>query len=280
MSHETSDILEYMVWLVWSCLSLTPAALKNPIYAIVIATQDILQQLLSDSLLEFAPDLLDVLQASTPPSVSYFKRLPTDFDKHWGVYLLVLEKRGCRPRIYIGSGTHTARGLPARMYGYTSGTLIPRFVQQALDDGYRIVHKGLLCWCPIPTAGNGFKVRCLILAIETTFSFLLWAMKARTKTYGMPPLCPWSLEDIEYDGCCSHSALIEHIMNDSENLTLEQMAAKELEMEQRRVASQKATFQKLYWISSAMTLRRGKLFIGREEKRGKLVGSMYAISAT
>lgn len=50
----------------------------------------------------------------------------------------------------------------------------------------------------------------------------------------MPPLYPWSLETMDYDGCCSHSALAEGVLDDFSSLTPEQMAAKELEIEQRQ----------------------------------------------
>lgn len=81
MASAETDILEYMLWLYRSCLSLTPAALKNPIFATVFGTQVVLEQLFSDSLLAFAPRLLNVLQSTTPPSIDYFKTLPTDTRK-------------------------------------------------------------------------------------------------------------------------------------------------------------------------------------------------------
>jgi hypothetical protein len=188
-----SEISEYILWLVWSCLSLTPAALKNPVFAMIFNTEDMLEQCWLDFLLVLAPGLLDVLKAATPPTIAYFKTLSTVFEKRWGVYLLVLEKQGCRPKIYIGSGTNSVRGLVARMYCYTSGKVLHRFVKLALDDGYQIFHKGLLFWTPMPTAMMRIPVRVLIVAIEATFSIVLWAMKSRTKDYGMPHLCPWSL---------------------------------------------------------------------------------------
>lgn len=118
MASAADDILEYML-LVWNLLTLTPVSLKNPVHAMVLATRDLLEQLLSDSLLVFAPGLLDVLQPPTPPSVAYFKGLPTDANC-WGVYLLVLEKPGCRPKIYVGSGTDKDRGVARRFQQYDS----------------------------------------------------------------------------------------------------------------------------------------------------------------
>jgi hypothetical protein len=41
---------------------------------------------------------------------------------------------------------------------------------------------------------------------------------------------------MEYDGCCSSSALAEAVTGEEEGLTLEQMAAKQVEMDKRREA--------------------------------------------
>jgi hypothetical protein len=35
--------------------------------------------------------------------------LPTKVNKRWAVYLVLLEKSGSRPKIYIGSGTESLR---------------------------------------------------------------------------------------------------------------------------------------------------------------------------
>jgi hypothetical protein len=97
-------------WLAWTCLSLTPAALKNGVYALVLPTSQVLEQLMLDSL-TFAPGLLDVLQSKIPPTISYFKSLPLHLVKMWGVYLVVLEKPSSRPKVYIGSSTESRSGL-------------------------------------------------------------------------------------------------------------------------------------------------------------------------
>lgn len=170
MDHDdaplTLNIMVYMVWLLWGCLSLTPAKLKNPIYARIIATSVILQKFLSDSLLEFAPGLQNVFQASTPPTVAFFKSLPSYTVKCWVVYLLVLEKTSSRPKICIGSATDTVRGAVSRLKEYDTHHHLPRYVKEALDDGYIIVHKGLLCWSPIPIARKILIVRALFIVIE------------------------------------------------------------------------------------------------------------------
>lgn len=78
MGSTTADVLEYMVWLIWKCLSLTPTALKNSLFAMIFATEDVLEQLLSDSLLAFPPGLFHVFQATAPPSISYlaYRQMP------------------------------------------------------------------------------------------------------------------------------------------------------------------------------------------------------------
>ena len=74
--------------------------------------------------------------------------------------------------------------------------------------------------------GQGFKVPCLFLALEATFSFVLWAMRSRTKDYGMPALYPCSRDALVYDGCCSRAALLGHSWHDDENLAPEQLEAR------------------------------------------------------
>jgi len=106
------------------------------------------------------------------------------------VHLIVLEKPGSRPKIYIGLGTDWGRGLKSRFNHYDGKTMLLQYVKRALDDGYTIMYKGLLYCCTIPAAGKRFKARALILAIEATFSIVLWATVSGTKDYGMSHLCP------------------------------------------------------------------------------------------
>jgi Zinc-finger of C2H2 type len=233
MASVAINIVDYAVQLIWTCLCLANAAQKNPMFAIVLPSQDVVKQLLLDSYLAFAPGLLDVLQAKTPPPLSYFKSLPTNVKKRWGVYVVVLEKAGCRPRIYVGSGTDSNNGIAQRFNDYNAERNLPRFVKQALHDGYTIVHQGLLCWSPLPIPTKVFALRTLFLAIETTFSVVFWALYSRTKDYGMPNICPWSLDALEYDGCCTHIAFTEGIAGEDFGATVEQIAAKQVEMKEK-----------------------------------------------
>jgi hypothetical protein len=104
MASDISDIFEYVAWLVWTILTLTPAKLKNPVQAIILTSQDVVAKLMSDSELEFALGLWDVVQASAPPSINFFKSLPSFFKrsrgiyvKRWAVYAVVLRRSSVVP---------------------------------------------------------------------------------------------------------------------------------------------------------------------------------------
>ena len=57
-------------------------------------------------------------------------------------------------------------------------------MRKALEDGYHIVHKGLLCWMEIPTPSMVPALRVLLTALEAVFTFSLWAIRGKTG-YGM-----------------------------------------------------------------------------------------------
>ena len=247
MAPSLAETLEYTLWLVWSCISLTPNALKNPKFDLLFPIEAPLEEAMSTALLDFAPGFLDVVQSAVPPTIEWFKQLPEKPLNVWAVYAIVLEKMGHRPKVYSGSGTDSGRGVRSRFNRYQKQTgQLPRFVKQALDDGYTITHKGFLCWAPIPVAGSMYPIVGLFLAMEATFSIVFWTMKSRTKDYCMPHLCPWSLDDIEYDGLCSHTAIWESIRGELDGLNAEQIAAREVAMEQRRIAQQAAKSEYYY----------------------------------
>jgi hypothetical protein len=223
MAPTSTDIVVFAVWLNWTCLSLTPACLKNGVFALVFPTKQVLEQLVLGSHFMFAPGLLDVVQAKTSPTISYFKSLPLHLVKLWAVYLLVLEKPGHRPKVYIGCCTESRSGVCTRISQYNRGYNIPWYVQRALDDGYTISYKGLLCWSPLPTAAERYRLRALFLVTEAAFSLYFWTMVSRQKDYGIPRLCPWSLDTLEYDGCCGHVSLYEKVQGARENFTPEQI---------------------------------------------------------
>lgn len=237
-SHVT--INEYMLWHLWLLLVFTPAAIKNPAFGITISSEAVLEQILSNTPLVFAPGLLDAVQSAVPPTIAYFKSLPTASGNCWAIYILVLEKKGCRFIIYIGSGTDSRNSVSSRFRCYDRRDGLPMYVEKALKNGYTITHKGLLCWSPIPAVGTRYPIVALFLTLEALFAIVFWAMKSRTKDYGMPHLCPWPIETLGYDGACSHTALAEGIRGQLDGLTAEQIAAKEVEMNDRRLAQQRA----------------------------------------
>lgn len=236
MGNSDDKTSDYILWLVWNILTLTQSRFKNPVFALLLDTADKVQQVASDACLEFAAGLLDIAQSVTPPPLAFFSGLPSGGSTQWGVYAIVLKKPGSRPKVYIGSGTSTRGGVRSRLnqYDQSNPAMIPRFVQKAFNQGYKMTHQGLLVSAHIPPTGTRVVTRSLFLALEAVFSILFWTMHSRKSTYGMPPLCPWSLDDFKYDGCCSHSPLAEGVRDYYKNLTREQIAVMEFEVEQRQ----------------------------------------------
>lgn len=207
---------------------------KFSVFIKVLSSKEIIEELLSCTSLVFAPGLLEVLQSSTPPTVAFFKSLPTDHYKVWGVYLLVFEKQNSRTKIYIGSGTQADSGVSTRFRQYDKYDALPVYVKEALEEGYTIVHKGLLCSAPLPPAGVVPTTRLLFVALEAVFTFAFWAFRPKAKFYdGFPDICLWDRDTLEYEGLCSPNPLYETPGSDF-NLTpkqLETMAAERAEKE-------------------------------------------------
>ena len=148
--------------------------------------------------------------------------------------LSVLEKHGHRTLVYIGSGTTVLRGFLARFYQYDNLSNLPLRVEDAINDGYIIVHKGLLYWSPIPPAALVPLYRLLFISLEASFAFMFWAMCAKLGDYRMGHIRLWPLELFEYDGACSHPAFNEGIPGDFD-LTAEQLEAKAAAAEKKRI---------------------------------------------
>jgi hypothetical protein len=231
------EVPEYFTWLIWMCLTLTPVMLKNPKLDQIMPSFEALEQLLNASLVVIAPGVLEALRASTPPTVAWFHSLPVIVTNRWAVYVLLLEKPGHRSKAYIGLGTGCKRGVATRWANYDNRLSLPSLVEAALNDGFTITCKRVICHSPIPPRGSRVPLRGLLLLIEATLSIAFWAMESRTKDYGMPHLCSWPLHKIEYDGLCSHSSIYEGIRGDDEGLTPEQIKVK-VDAAKRREAEQ------------------------------------------
>jgi hypothetical protein len=212
----SSDVHREVFLLAWNCLSRTDEKMKAGAYDVLFPEADLLEGALDEAGFRYAPGLLDALQSDTPPTIDFFKSLPTEVRRNgkdrWGVYVLVLEKRGRRSKIYIGCGTNTKGGLFKRFNDYQKNTyLISESVEAAIKDGFVVVSKVLLGWCAQPIELHAYVVRGLCLLLEATFTFSFWAFQSRTKNYGYPNFCLWQTNDIGYDGLCGHSSLIEAI---------------------------------------------------------------------
>lgn len=227
-----TDAVILAVWMCWLVLATTPSALQNRDFAAIFPNPRTLKRVLASCGLEFAPGLLAVLGSPTTPTISFFKTLPLYLVAIWAVYLLVLKKRGCRPRIYVGSGTCSVIGVKKRLTQHDKRQEVPRYVQQAYEEGYKLTSTGLLCWAPMPPVLVRVPLRAGFLLLEAVFALKLWAMKSRTKHYFMPRICLWPIATLEYDDCCGHFSVNENIPAAAEykreNLTPEQIEEIEL----------------------------------------------------
>jgi hypothetical protein len=206
MAFEAITLLQFIMIATWTCLLETPNKNKNSLFVRFFQSREDVENILSTLSMSFAPGLFEVLVCTTPPLFDFFKTLPTPTTKCWAVYAISLEKDDSRPRLYVGVATEHSSGVYHRFKQYDLGCQVPAYVQAALDEGYIVVHKGLLCWVPIPTAGSVPMTRLVFYALEATFAFMFWALYG-DKTQHMSHLCLWDNTELEYDGCCSHSSL-------------------------------------------------------------------------
>lgn len=227
MESEAAATLDFVVSQTWKCLSVPTR--KQDVFPAVFFDEDILFETATAANITFAPGLLDVVQSPNPPDISFFKTLPTKSLGLWGVYSLVLEKSGCIPAVYVGEASEVNAGISFRWKHYGNPVkyrrYLPSKVREALDNGYKITHKGVLAWFSIPSAKNVPRFRVLNYSMEVMFGFLFWAMHSKTKDYGgIDSCCPWHRESFTYGGLCSHSAFLDPMRA---NLNL---SAKQLEL--------------------------------------------------
>lgn len=262
MPHSAGTLFELILSLTWAVLSMTPTRGKHPLFDRILSSPDDLNVLLASTSPSFAPGLFDVLQASNSPTLAFFKSLPTDWKMMWAVYLLVLEKPGSRPRIYIGSGTEARYSVSVRLSQYNTGQIIPRYVKAALDDGYTITSKGTICSAPIPAAALVPTTRLLFMALEAAFTFIFWAVRCNTECgHGMVDMCLWARESLTYDGLCSHSPLMESPAGDFS------LSAEELEAVAAEFVRRRAQYMKDYHATVKNNDPDKYLALKREERR-------------
>lgn len=224
-----------MVAHTWACIRDTHVTIKNVRFDQYFPNYEELEKVAVSTDLTFCKDLLEVASSMTPPTVAYFKGLPyTDYDaKVLAVYMLVFEKENERPRLYVGSGTHTKFGAVHRLKDYDTGRNLPRYVAAALKEGFSMVHKTFLCSMPVPTPAQVPVYRLLFIAFECSFSFLFWTMHSPYGHRDMTHLCPWDINTLEYDGMCSHNPLMESPLGDLDD---NPMKLTEEQLEERAIA--------------------------------------------
>lgn len=228
-------LLEVIASLLWACLSGAPDVSHfNPVFSILISSIEIAEEYMQNAALTFAPGLLDAVESATPPSLAFFKSLPLFTGFCWAVYAIVFEKPGYPPKVYVGKSTNH-HGANTRMRDYDLKMRLPWYIKAAFDEGYVITHKGFLCYKRNPTPSQYAIVEPVILALEATFAFFFWAMRARTKDYAMSHARGWDLDAFQYEGLCSHSPLGEGLSWC--DLTTEQAEAVAAERRQAKRAS-------------------------------------------
>lgn len=89
---------------------------------------------------------------------------------------------------------------------------VSALVSGTLDDSSSIIYKGLLCTSPLPNHLNKLSVRDLFLVMECTISLAIAAMRPDFDDDGLPHLCMWPRELIEWEGLCSHLSMRESLI--------------------------------------------------------------------
>lgn len=243
MASEAGTLCQFVLEHAWNCLNNTPKLRKRPEFGNQFGSYDALKSAAANVSLQFAPGMLDVVQNPEPPSIQYFKNLPTVSVSRWAIYAFVLEKPGSRALLYFGSGTNTEGGVNARLAQYARGYRIPVLMQQALDDGYKITHRGLICWISIPAARIVSITRVLFYLLEASHTYMFWGMHESAKDSDRKEFCLWDPAKLEYGGLCSHSALTDAIAADF-NLTDDQIEANEQHRKDRKYANGMSWYNK------------------------------------
>lgn len=249
--ENTPFLMRLVVYMTWLCLSCIHPRLKSPLYEKYLPIQDVLAYILEVMPLSLAPGLQHILVSLNPPTILDLKRVAVKSNKilrHrlreiWAMYLVILEKRGCPPLVYIGSGTSLIRGARVRLRCYETGQMLSPNTRKAIGEGYEITSKGCLCWAPKPGAANAPVFRSVFLALESSLSFMLWAYKTK-KDFGIPQMRLWDTEKFTYDGLCSHIALSEGIPGEHD-LTPEERAAHEAELADRQKRLKNKSYRKI-----------------------------------
>lgn len=224
MAHSTFNLI---ITLVWINLAHVSVNFLHPYHSIFITSLYVLDAACSYLNLEFAPGLWDVLTSRTPPGLEWLKNLPSprsEKDKY-GVYLIVLEKKGWRPRVYIGSSV-SAGGYYLRTSQYhqkLNNMSIPRSIMRSINLGFEITHIGILARCSNATIPAVFNemARLIILNLECTLTRIFFTRTIIKDWFRhnvemdahlfadcfLPGLVYWTSDSVEWDGLNTHSPI-------------------------------------------------------------------------
>lgn len=209
------DAVQRMVEdMTWKLVQITaPDWYLNPSFKVLFDTRSAYDSIAACSPLEFPPDMQDVLTRSEPPGISFFKSLPKPVCKVWAIYGITMEKFGCNPKLYVGSGTDATLGVSDRLKNYGPGhAMLPRLVREAFRQGYHISHQGPLCWTPLPSAGLVPRVRARFLLLEAIFTCLFHASRASTSDVLYQDVLLWERQTVEWEPLGTHLPLREKIL--------------------------------------------------------------------
>lgn len=105
-----SPVVTAALAIFWRILVGTTFDKKHSLYGLKFTSLQVIKPLASAVSLSSAPGLLDAVQSVAPPAIDWIKPLPSHMDplfewtnNNYAVHLVVIEKPGCRPGIYIGS---------------------------------------------------------------------------------------------------------------------------------------------------------------------------------
>jgi hypothetical protein len=246
------DMGSYVHELLWKVLQLgLPEWYVHPIYKVLYPTETSFQEACSSIPLTFADGLLEMVNAAAPPSLDDLKSLaaapaPKALSKTWAVYLHVYELEGREPRIYVGSATNADCGAQERLSHYEKQdpVMLPRYIKQALNEGFVKTHTTLLCWSDMPPLGFTTRVRQRYLGLEGLFQMLFYSSIVYQLDTLWHPLMPWSREDVCWLPLNGQIALREHCRGDTETspeelavIALNRAARKHEQHKERSLAS-------------------------------------------
>lgn len=173
--------------------------------------------------------LPDILVSEDPPRYEDLLETTSIADipreillENYLIYILIAEKDGEPPMAAVGSAANKTKGSTGRVKDYTDGRvyMFPLRLREALENGYEITHIGVLVMLKVPKEARLPIVRCFVLYLETSFTYVLWTLyQGRSKNAIavdeklMTNMCPWDIESLEWDGLNTHSPLQEGIHN-------------------------------------------------------------------